>query len=197
MARRVPRGFVGVILGWFLLFRSVLRRLRSLLGLVVGHVFAPAEAAPVTGRAHEHFRLGRAYAQGAGVAQDYAEAGRWYRLAAEGGVEEAAAELGFLYLDGKGVNQDCAEAARWLIRAANAGIAAAQGALGLMYGEGRGVERCYVRALLWLALALEHLSPQQKSEREIAARARDWLIARMTPDQRADAERRKRSFSPA
>jgi TPR repeat protein len=46
------------------------------------------------------------YEQGHGVPQDYAEAVKWYRLAAEQGNAEGQIALGNLYVDGSGVPTD-------------------------------------------------------------------------------------------
>jgi TonB family protein len=53
------------------------------------------------------------YDKGQGVTQDYAEAVRWYKLAAEQGDVRAQFNLGFMYDKGQGVTQDYAEAVRW------------------------------------------------------------------------------------
>ena len=47
---------------------------------------------------------------GKGVEQDYAEAVKWYRLAAEQGTADAQNNLGYAYYYGNGVEQDYAEA---------------------------------------------------------------------------------------
>ncbi len=63
-----------------------------------------------------------------GVAQDYAEAVRLYRLAAAQGYADAQVNLGYMFEKGRGVAQDRAEAIRWYRLAAaqeNAGAAAA------------------------------------------------------------------------
>lgn len=64
------------------------------------------------------FKMGLRFAEGDGVAQDYAEAARWYRRAAEAGHVLAQRNLGFLYASGKGVPRDFAEAERWFDKAA-------------------------------------------------------------------------------
>jgi len=53
------------------------------------------------------------YENGSGVKQDYAEAAKWYRKAAERGDARAQYNLGFMYLNGTGVPQDYAEAEKW------------------------------------------------------------------------------------
>jgi hypothetical protein len=68
---------------------------------------------------------GDAYFSGEGEAQDYGEAVRWFRKAADAGNTLAQVSLGDAYHDGKGVPQDYAEAVRWFRRAADAGDFAA------------------------------------------------------------------------
>jgi len=77
----------------------------------------PAEAETNT-RTNVLYRLGDRHRYGLGVPQDYAEAARWYRLAAEQGFAMAQYNLGLMYNNGEGVAQDYAEAARWLRLAA-------------------------------------------------------------------------------
>ena len=56
------------------------------------------------------------------MAQDWTEAARYYRLAAEQGVAEAQFHLGCCYERGEGVAQDWAEAVRYYrLAAAQAG----------------------------------------------------------------------------
>jgi TPR repeat protein len=64
---------------------------------------------------------GGMYEQGRGVPQDYAEAVRWYRKAADQGWTRAQVNLGVMYEQGQGVPQDYALAHMWY------NLAAAQG----------------------------------------------------------------------
>ena len=66
------------------------------------------------GEAAAQAALANAYRVGhAGVQQDYVEAAKWYRKAAEQGNASAQAVLGHLYRTGEGVQQDYAEAFIW------------------------------------------------------------------------------------
>jgi TPR repeat protein len=58
------------------------------------------------------------YAGGQGVAQDYREAVKWYRSAAEQGIASAQIVLGGMYADGRGVAQDYLRAHMWFNLAA-------------------------------------------------------------------------------
>ncbi len=61
------------------------------------------------------------YDNGLGVAQDYREAARWYRLAAEQGEEKAQSNLASMYHFGQGVLQDDVLAHKWADLAASQG----------------------------------------------------------------------------
>ena len=58
------------------------------------------------------------YAIGEGVPQDHAEAGKWFRLAAEQGDAEAQYYVGEMYAIGEGVHPDHVVAHMWLSLAA-------------------------------------------------------------------------------
>ena len=53
------------------------------------------------------------YAYGFGATEDYAEALRWYRLAAEQGQADAQQGLGLMYATGRGVLKDSVLAHMW------------------------------------------------------------------------------------
>ncbi|WP_438957408.1 tetratricopeptide repeat protein [Cognatiyoonia sp.] len=101
------------------------------------------------GNAYAQFSLGVMYRNGRGVLQDDAEAGRWYRLAADQGYAPAQFNLGNMYRTGQGVLQDYAEAVRLWRLAADQGIADAQTNLGVMYSNGHGVIQDNVMAHMW------------------------------------------------
>jgi hypothetical protein len=81
------------------------------------------------------------YEYGKGVLQDFTEAMKWYRKAAEQGDSSAQNTLGVMYRDGKGVPQDFTEAMKWYRKAAEQGNDFALADLGYMYEFGKGVER--------------------------------------------------------
>jgi TPR repeat protein len=71
--------------------------------------------------ADAQFSLGWKYAHGDSVPQDYPEASKWYRKAAEQGHTDAQINLGFMYHRGLGVRQDLVEAYTWYTVAAAGG----------------------------------------------------------------------------
>ena len=57
------------------------------------------------------------YSKGEGVKQDYFEAAKWYRKAAEQGYASAQYNLGVMYANGYGVPQDKNLAKEWILKA--------------------------------------------------------------------------------
>ena len=98
----------------------------------------------------ERYRIGDEW-----TAQDYVEAARWYRRAAEQGHPAAQNDYGSICLNGMGVLKDAAEAARWYRKAAEQGLAMAQFHYALRCLHGDGVERDDTEAVLWLGKAAE------------------------------------------
>ena len=124
-----------------------------------------------------------------GVPQDYAEAVKWYRKAAEQGLQIAQTNLGVMYGQGHGVPQDYAEAVKWYRKAAEQGNALGQHVLGVMYDQGRGVPQDYVQAHKWLNLAVAAGDAS-------ALKVRDDLAGRMTREQIAEAQKLARDWKP-
>ena len=101
---------------------------------------------------------------------DYAEALRWYRLAAAQGDARAQFNLGYMYHYGQDVTQDYVEAVKWVRLAAAQGLAIAQNNLGTMYDKGQGVTQDYVRAHMWLNLSAVSGNADAVKNRDIVAR---------------------------
>jgi TPR repeat protein len=141
--------------------------------------------------------LAHMYREGFGVAQNHGEAVRWYRKAADQGLDLAQANLGWMYLNGLGVEPDDGAAAQWYQRAAEQGNAEAQNNLGVMNATGRGVPRNDVQAYVWFSLAAaqgyadaaqnrdlsaEQLSPARLSEAKLIARQTQANAAARRPE---------------
>ena len=73
------------------------------------------------------------------LAQNYGEAARWYRKAAERDHAAAQNFLGAMYASGRGVAQDYIQAAEWYRRAANQGHVEAQNSLDKMGMKDKGM----------------------------------------------------------
>jgi TPR repeat protein len=142
-----------------------------------------------TGAAHRDTtsmsNLGIVYANGYGVALDYAKAREWYEKAADKGEAVAMTGLGELYANGQGVAQDYAKAREWYEQAADRGQAPAMTNLGLLYENGQGVAQDYVKAREWYenaadkgeAIAMTNLGLLYADGHGVAqnyAKAREW-----------------------
>ena len=101
------------------------------------------------GYASAQNNLGWMYAEGKGIAQDDAEAVKWYCKSAEQGDADAQYNLGYVYQYGKGVVLDYAVAVNWYRKAAEQGDADAQNNLGWMYEEGKGIAQDDAEAVKW------------------------------------------------
>jgi TPR repeat protein len=84
---------------------------------------AAANAALKECRSSEQLNRGNMYSFGKGVPQDYKEAVRLYRLAAEQGNTAAQFNLGSAYYNGLGVPQNDIQAYMWFILASTGGDA--------------------------------------------------------------------------
>jgi TPR repeat protein len=111
---------------------------------------APAALAPVDA-------TDAAYRQGhdSYEKKNYAEAMRWYRVAAGQGNALAQVGIGNLYGMALGVPQDYAEALRWYRLAAAQGNAEAQDQIGFFYLSGWGVRQDSAQALNWFRKAAD------------------------------------------
>ena len=107
-----------------------------------------------------------AYDKGLGVAQDKAEAIKWYTKAAEAGDVEGEWRLGVKYDLGDGVDIDKQKALQWYLKAANApqsfktitlpGVAESQRNLGYLYRDGEGVTKDAQESLKWFQKAADN-----------------------------------------
>ena len=131
---------------------------------------------------HSQYILGSMYLDGQGVAQNYKEAVKWYRLSAEQGEAEAQHSLGLSYSLGRGVPLDYKEAVRWYRMSATKGSARAQSNLGAMYVVGKGVALDYVEAHKWFNIAGANGLDEGR-------KFRDKIEKRMTHEQIDKAQR--------
>lgn len=69
--------------------------------------------ADTANHAYAQYWVGMMFLQGQGVAQDYAEAGTWFRKSSERGIPQAQYKLGTLYLQGQGLPRDYEQAYAW------------------------------------------------------------------------------------
>lgn len=131
--------------------------------------------------------IGRLYEKGKGVKQDYAEALSYYRKSAEQGFAPAQYSIGEMYRDGKGVKQDLDEAKKWFLMSMEQGNGWAMDAMTELYGQTRWPTHLnYPEAYFWLSV---NPIVDQYPKSWMAAR-RDEVVKRLTPEERAAADRR-------
>ena len=134
------------------------------------------------GDAEAQNALGRAYAEGQGVAEDDREAVKWYRKAAKQGHPKAQFRLGTAYGFGYGVRENYRKARKWYRKAAEQDPAQAQLSLGKVYDDDEdGVPKDYVKAYAWYILA----AAQGNKE---ASELKDSLREKMTAAQLTAAQ---------
>ena len=97
--------------------------------------------------------LGWCYANGEGVPQDFQEAVKWYRKAAEQGHADAQNNLGNRYYKGDGVMRNLVEAYKWFSLASAQGNEIAK----------KNVQMC--RSHRWMGVAYS-MTPDQIAEAE-------------------------------
>ena len=111
---------------------------------------APAPVFGSTSETEKMNELGDEYYYGRnGKRQDYAEAVRWYRKAAELGCGYGQCNMGICCEWGNGVKEDCAEAARWYRKGAEQDLPVAQYFLANLYRDGKGVPYDVEEAIRW------------------------------------------------
>ena len=98
------------------------------------------------GNAEAQFQIGRMYANGDGVKQDYKLAVLWYEKAAKRSHPAAQNNLGVLYHNGRGVKKDYKKARKWYEKSAAQGYGRAFDNLGWIYQNGQGVNVDYNKA---------------------------------------------------
>ena len=159
-------GFGGVLVGVMLFLNNKARviLIGLILGLLMGGCAEEPEIAEESelertkrwsseGDAWSQFNLGVMYSDGEGVPQDYKEAIKWYKMAAEQGNTDAQYNLGFMCYNGEGVPQDYKEAIKWYRMAADQGDADAQNFIGAMHFYGEGIPQDYKYAYVWFSIA--------------------------------------------
>jgi TPR repeat protein len=91
---------------------------------------ATVKAKAEQGDSYAQVELGYVYEDGHAVQQDYAEAMRWFRMAAEApdrnDASIAQVEIGLMYANAQGVKEDYTEAANWFRKAKDKIAAAAE-----------------------------------------------------------------------
>ncbi len=124
-------------------------------------------AAAGKGDAKAQYKLGRCYENGRGVAQDFAEARKWYEKSARQGCVDAQHALATCYAYGMQVPQDYDKAIQWYRKAAEQGHADAEYAMGMNYAYGIGVETDLAQAEKWYRKAAAQGQAKAKEALEL------------------------------
>ena len=146
------------------------------------------------GSANAGYRLGVAHNDGVAsdtrviISRDFAEAAKWYTLAAELGDERAQFDLGSLYDSGQGVPKSADLAAKWYLAGAERRQVACQYNIATMYETGAGVEKDLVAAYMWYYLAA------QQDFIEFGGPALENLATQMEPDEVRRAIKMAKNF---
>ncbi len=104
----------------------------------------------------EQYRRAYGYFTGQGTEQDYDEAFRLAKMAAEAGESRAYYIVGSLYKLGYGVKKNSREAVRWLEKDSDSvNSPRSWKLLGDLYRAGDGISRDYAKAMMWYRKAAE------------------------------------------
>jgi TPR repeat protein len=124
--------------------------------------------------------LAHLYRKGHGTPQDYSQAEKWFRLAAEVGNIQAMLCLGNMFYFGRERIENYSEALSWYSKAAEKGNAEAEFRLAIMYSCGQGVPQNWSEAASWCLKAAEQGHP--KAQYLIAKWYMDEKIVSEDPD---------------
>ena len=163
---------------------------------------AEQKRAALGGDAAAQFTLAARYAAGDGVTQDWAEAFKWFSLAAASGMPTAQHNLAVMYERSRGTDQNLEEAAKWYAKAAEQGYPPSQYNLAVAYARGWGLPVDVPKAVEWFERAAERIPQANIALAEIfegglgvprdLARARSYYqLAETAGDQRAGAKLRQ------
>jgi hypothetical protein len=140
---------------WFMLLLLTAVAIRTSAQVPAQSRFDRLAASAEKGDPGAQVELGILYYEGRteGHRPDYAEALKWFQLAADQGNAKAQDRIGMMYYAGRGVPQDFAEAAHWYQLAAQGGNYHARLQLSDMYQRGVGVPRDSGESKKWARLA--------------------------------------------
>jgi TPR repeat protein len=134
--------------------------------------------------------LGTLYFEGIGLSQNFAEANKWWQMAANQGDANSQYNLGMSYNLAMGVTKDDVMAAMWWAKASEQGEPKSQYMLGNCYKHGRGVPKNDIIAYKWNLLAAAQGLSGAKQEMTI-------IENYLTPDQRQLAQQLAHEFEPS
>jgi TPR repeat protein len=113
--------------------------------------------AAIAGDAPAQFELAKALHEGKmGLAQDLAQAWKWFELAAKQGDGKASFMLARMAAHGQGVPRDLELSVQWLQEGSHQRNAQAMYQLSAAYANGEGIPRNMMQARYWLNMSAEH-----------------------------------------
>jgi TPR repeat protein len=148
------------------------------------------------GVAEAQFSLGLTFANTVRAAPDYAQAARWYLLAANQNHAMAQFNLGIMFAEGQGVARDDAQSEKWMRRAAQQGDAGAQHNMGSRHRRASfkappaDALESNLEAYKWFSLA----AAQDYRGSDMAFES---VALGLTPDQVAEGDHRAAAFTLA
>ena len=129
--------------------------------------------------------MGVLFLEGKGVDHSQTKAAQWFAKAAAQGHPDAALDYGVLVFRGEGVQKDEKIGAQWLLVAARRGNVVAQNRVARLYAFGKGFPTDPIESAKWNILAAKGGRPDAEL---------DTLLAKLTREQRAEAESRANDF---
>lgn len=119
---------------------------------------------------------------------------KYYRLAALKGFGSSQNNLGWSYYKGEGIEKNIYEAIYWLSRAVEQGDPFSYGSLGTVMFETEQFIKDDAEIYKWLKMAVDGLP--EGTAKEGDKKIFEKLVARMTPEQIADGEKRIATWKP-
>ena len=147
------------------------------------------EKAAANGFAPAQYRLGSLYRDGKGIRNDVKLAYAWFKRAAEQGNARAMHNLAVVLAEGSNGTPDYAAAAEWFRKGAEYGIKDSQFNVAILYARGLGTQQDLVQSYKWFCAAADLGD-------EDAAKKRDEVAAKLTPDQLAEAKAAAQAYRP-
>ncbi|MDA7531765.1 sel1 repeat family protein [Akkermansiaceae bacterium] len=135
----------------------------------------------------------RALGRYKGPTQDYSEAVKWWRKAAEQGYATAQNALATAYVNGKGIPEDYNEAVNWWRKAAEQGNASALVNLGRAYYKGVGVPENIVKAYMFTNLGYAQDSGESRTKKTWLS-LKEEIKSFMTNEQIAEGQKLTREW---
>ena len=147
------------------------------------------EKAAANGFAPAQYRLGSLYRDGKGLRNDGKLAYAWFKRAAEQGNARAMHNLAVVMAEGSNGAPDYAGAAEWFRKGAEYGIKDSQFNVAILFARGLGTAQDLIQSYKWFSAAADLGD-------EDAAKKREEIAAKLSPEQLAEAKSAAQAFKP-